>query len=90
MALAKTNAMRILEGMGIPFQVREYAVDEAHLDAATVAGKVGVPVEQVFKTLLARGDRNGCVFVVIPGNMELDLKALAKLTGDRKIEMAAL
>ena len=82
--------MRILEGMGIPFQVREYAVDEAHLDAGTVAAKVGLPVEQVFKTLLARGDRNGCVFVVIPGNMELDLKALAKLTGDRKIEMAAL
>ena len=82
--------MRILEGMGIPFQVREYAVDEAHLDAGAVAAKVGLPAEQVFKTLLARGDRNGCVFVVIPGNMDLDLKALAKLTGDRKIEMAAL
>jgi Cys-tRNA(Pro)/Cys-tRNA(Cys) deacylase len=82
--------MRILEGMQIPFQVREYEVDEEHLDAVTVAGKVGLPPEQVFKTLLVRGDRNGCAFVVIPGNMELDFKALAKCTGDRKVEMVPL
>jgi len=82
--------MRILEGMQIPFQVREYEVDEEHLDAVTVAGKVGLPPEQVFKTLLVRGDRNGCAFVVVPGNMELDFKALARLTGDRKIEMVPL
>lgn len=82
--------MRILEGMQIPFAVREYEVDEAHLDAVTVAGKVGLPAEQVFKTLLVRGDKNGWVFAVIPGNMELDFKALAKLTGDRKVEMAPL
>jgi Cys-tRNA(Pro)/Cys-tRNA(Cys) deacylase len=90
LALAKTNAMRILEGMQIPFQVREYEVDEEHLDAITVAAKVGLPPEQVFKTLLVRGDRNGCAFVVIPGNMELDFKALAKLTGDRKVVMVPL
>lgn len=90
MALAKTNAMRILEGMQIPFQVREYEVDEDHLDAVTVAAKVGLPAEQVLKTLLVRGDRSGCAFVVIPGNMELDFKALAKLTGDRKAEMVPL
>ena len=82
--------MRILEGMQIPFQVREYEVDEEHLDAVTVAGKVGLPPEQVFKTLLVRGDRNGPVFVVIPGNMELDFKALARLTGHRKVEMVPL
>jgi len=82
--------MRILEGMQIPFGIREYEVDEEHLDAVTVAGKVGLPPEQVFKTLLVRGDRNGCAFVVIPGNMELDFKALAKLTGDRKVEMVPL
>ena len=82
--------MRILEGMQIPFEVREYEVDEEHLDAVTVAGKVGLPAEQVFKTLLVRGDRNGCSFVVVPGNMELDFKALAKLTGDRKVEMVPL
>lgn len=82
--------MRILEGMQIPFQVREYDVDEEHLDAVTVAAKVDLPPEQVFKTLLVRGDRNGCAFVVIPGNMELDFKALAKLSGDRKVEMVPL
>jgi Cys-tRNA(Pro)/Cys-tRNA(Cys) deacylase len=82
--------MRILEGMGIPFEVREYEVDEDHLDAVTVAAKVGLPPEQVFKTLLVRGDRNGLCFAVIPGNMELDFKALAKCTGDRKMEMAPL
>ncbi|HEU0122106.1 MAG TPA: Cys-tRNA(Pro) deacylase [Bryobacteraceae bacterium] len=90
MAQAKTNAMRILEGMGIPFEVREYEVDEEHLDAVTVAGKVGLPPEQVFKTLLVRGDRNGCAFVVIPGNMELDFKAVAKATNDRKCEIVPL
>jgi Cys-tRNA(Pro)/Cys-tRNA(Cys) deacylase len=82
--------MRILEGMGIPFEVRTYEVDEEHLDAVTVAEKVGLPPEQVFKTLLVRGDRNGCAFVVIPGNMELDFKAVGKLTGDRKVEMVPL
>jgi len=51
---------------------------------------VGLPPEQVFKTLLVRGDRQGFCFAVIPGNMELDLKALAKLTGDRKMELAPL
>jgi Cys-tRNA(Pro)/Cys-tRNA(Cys) deacylase len=76
--------------MQIPFEVREYEVDEEHLDAVTVAEKVGLPPEQVFKTLVVRGDRNGCAFVVIPGNMELDFKALAKLTGDRKVEMVPL
>ncbi len=82
--------MRILEGMQIPFEVRAYEVDEEHLDAVTVAEKVGLPPEQVFKTLLVRGDRNGCAFVVIPGNMELDFKAVGKLTGDRKVEMVPL
>jgi len=82
--------MRILEGMQIPFEAREYEVDEEHLDAETVANKVGLPAEQVFKTLLVRGDRNGCAFVVAPGNMVLDFKALAKLTGDRKVEMVPL
>ena len=82
--------MRILEGLQIPFEVREYSVDEEHLDAVTVAGKVGLPPEQVYKTLLVRGDRNGCVFVVIPGNMELDFKALGKMTGNRSVEMVPL
>jgi len=82
--------MRILEGLKIPFTIHSYEVDEENLDAVTVAAKVGLPPEQVFKTLLVRGDRNGCCFAVIPANMELDFKALAKLTGDRSMEMVPL
>jgi Cys-tRNA(Pro)/Cys-tRNA(Cys) deacylase len=83
----KTNAMRLLESQGVAFQAREYQVDPEDLSAATVALKINLPVEQVFKTLLARGDRNGLCFAVIPGNTELDLKALAKGAGDRKIDL---
>lgn len=86
----KTNAVRLLDTMGIGYELRSYEVDEEHLDAITVAGKIGLPPEQVFKTLLARGDRQGLCFAVIPGNMELDLKGLAKLSGDRKIELVPL
>lgn len=90
MGQAKTNAMRILEGLGITYEVREYEVDEDNLDAVTVAEKVGLPPEQVYKTLLARGDRCGPCFAVIAANMELDFKALAKVSGDRKTEMVPL
>src|ERR1700733_2593823 len=85
--MKKTNAMRLLESQGVAFQTREYQVDPEDLSAATVAHKINLPVEQVFKTLLARGDRNGLFFAVIPGNTELDLKALAKGAGDRKIDL---
>jgi Cys-tRNA(Pro)/Cys-tRNA(Cys) deacylase len=67
-----------------------YEVDPDDLTAETVAGKVGLPAEQVFKTLVARGDRHAVCFAVLPGNCRLDLKALAKLTGDRKVETAPL
>jgi len=83
----KTNAVRLLDGMGIAYQLRDYAVDPEDLAAESVAAKIGMPPEQVFKTLLARGDRNGLCFAVIPGNCELDLKALASASGDRKIEL---
>jgi Cys-tRNA(Pro)/Cys-tRNA(Cys) deacylase len=86
----KTNAIRILEGMKIPFEVKEYEVDPEDLSAETVAAKVGLPCEQVFKTLVARGDRNGVCLAVIPGNCELDLKGLAKVTGDRKADTVPL
>jgi Cys-tRNA(Pro)/Cys-tRNA(Cys) deacylase len=86
----KTNAMRILEAMKVPFEIREYEVDPEDLTAETVAAKVGLPPEQVFKTLVARGDRNGICLAVIPGNSELDFKGLAKLSGDRKVEMVQL
>ena len=86
----KTNAVRLLDSLGVRYELREYEVDPDDLAAETVAAKVGMPPEQVFKTLLARGDRNGPCFAVIPGNYELDLKALAKLSGDRKIELVSL
>jgi Cys-tRNA(Pro)/Cys-tRNA(Cys) deacylase len=83
----KTNAVRLLDQLGIPYQLREYEVDPDDLAAETVAGKIGLPPEQVFKTLVARGDRNGISMAVIPGNSELDLKALAAASGDRKIQL---
>ena len=86
----KTNATRVLDAVGIRYELREYAVDPEHLDAEAVAAKIGMPAEQVFKTLLVQGDSRGSYFAVIPGNMELDLKALAKLTGNRRIELAPL
>jgi len=86
----KTNAARQLEKLGIQFELRDYAVDEDDLSAESVALKVGMPPDQVFKTLVARGDRTGVLLAVIPGNFELDLKALARLSGDRKVETVAL
>jgi Cys-tRNA(Pro)/Cys-tRNA(Cys) deacylase len=86
----KTNAVRVLDGLGISYELKEYDVDPDDLAAETVAAKVGYPAEQVFKTLAVRGDRNGVSLAVIPGNYELDFKALAQVTGDRKIEMVPL
>jgi Cys-tRNA(Pro)/Cys-tRNA(Cys) deacylase len=86
----KTNAARLLEELKVPFELRDYEVDPEDLSAETVARKVGLPPEQVFKTLVARGDRNGVCMAVIPGNTELNLKALAKLTGDRKTDLVSL
>jgi Cys-tRNA(Pro)/Cys-tRNA(Cys) deacylase len=86
----KTNAVRALEEAGVPFELRTYPVDPDDLSAETVAEKIGMPAEQVFKTLVVRGDRNGVCLAVIPGNAELDLKALSRLTGDRRMELAAL
>jgi Cys-tRNA(Pro)/Cys-tRNA(Cys) deacylase len=78
-----TNAARILERMGIKFELREYDVDESDLSAETVAHKVGLPLDQVWKTLVARGDRTGVLLAVLPGSAQLDFKALARLSGNR-------
>jgi len=86
----KTNAVRLLDSLNVHYELREYEVDPDDLAAETVAAKIGLPPEQVFKTLLARGDRNGPCFAVIPGKTELDYKALAKLTGDRSVELVHL
>jgi Cys-tRNA(Pro)/Cys-tRNA(Cys) deacylase len=83
----KTNAARLLDQMGIRYELREYAVDPDDLAAETVAAKIGLPAEQVFKTLVARGDRHGHCMAVIPGDQELDLKALAAISGERKIQL---
>jgi Cys-tRNA(Pro)/Cys-tRNA(Cys) deacylase len=86
----KTNAVRLLEEMGVRHELRAYDVDPDDLSAETVAAKVGLPAAQVFKTLVARGDRHGVCFAVVPGDCRLDLKALARLTGDRKAETVPL
>ena len=83
----KTNAVRLLDQMQIDYELREYAVDPQDLAAETVAAKIGLPAERVFKTLVARGDRNGICMAAIPANAELDLKALAQATGDRGIQL---
>jgi Cys-tRNA(Pro)/Cys-tRNA(Cys) deacylase len=84
---AKTNAARLLDQLGIRYELRAYEVDPNDLAAETVAAKIGLPPEQVFKTLVARGDRTGVSMAVIPGDQELDLKALATVTGERKIQL---
>jgi Cys-tRNA(Pro)/Cys-tRNA(Cys) deacylase len=84
-AVPKTNAARLLDQMGIHYELREYEVDPDDLSAETVATKIGLPAEQVFKTLVARGDRSGICMAVIPGDQELNLKALAAAAGERKI-----
>ena len=83
----KTNAARLLDQLGIPYELREYEADPGDLAAETVAAKIGLPPERVFKTLVARGERNGVVMAVIPGNQELNLKALAESAGERKIHL---
>jgi Cys-tRNA(Pro)/Cys-tRNA(Cys) deacylase len=87
---AKTNAARLLDRLVVRYELREYEVDPDDLAAETVARKVGLPPEQVFKTLVARGDKHGICLVVVPGNCELDLKALARATGDKKIDTVPL
>jgi Cys-tRNA(Pro)/Cys-tRNA(Cys) deacylase len=86
----KTNAARILDTLGIRYELRTYEVSDEHAPADVVAMKVGLPPEQVWKTLVARGDRRGVCFAVVPANASLDLKALARLTGDRKVDTVPL
>jgi len=83
----KTNAVRLLDQLRISYELREYAVDPQDLAAETVAAKIGLHAERVFKTLVARGDRNGICMAAIPADAELDLKALAQATGDGGIQL---
>jgi Cys-tRNA(Pro)/Cys-tRNA(Cys) deacylase len=86
----KTNAARLLDQMGIRYELREYEVDPEDLAAEGVAAKIGLPAGRLFKTLVAQGDRNGICMGVIPGDTELDLKALAVASGDRKMHLVAV
>ena len=88
--MSKTNAARILDQLGISYELREYEVDPEDLAAESVAAKIGMPAEQVFKTLVVRGDRTGEAFAIIPGNYELDFKLLARAMHDKKVDIVPL
>ena len=83
----KTNAARLLDKAHISYKLIPYEVDENNLAASHVAQSLGEPIEKVFKTLVLYGDRNGLLVCVVPGNMEVGLKALAKASGNKKVEM---
>ncbi len=86
----KTNAVRLLDALGIAYELRGYEVDIDDLSAISVARKIDLPIEQVFKTLLTRTSDHTHLFAVVPGDAELDLKKLAAAAGVRKAELAAL
>ena len=89
-AKKKTNAARILDGLKIPYEFKEYEVDENDLSAVHVAETAGLPIENVYKTLVCRGDKTGVLMAVIEGDRELNLKALAAATGNKSVAMVHL
>ncbi|UKS28640.1 Cys-tRNA(Pro) deacylase [Paenibacillus sp. HWE-109] len=86
----KTNACRILDSLRIPYKLQEYDWDENQLDVATVAVKVGLQPNELFKTLILRGDKSGILAACIPGDQELNLKSLASVSGNKKVEMVSV
>ena len=85
--IQKTNAARLLEAAGVQFDLIPYEVDEENLDAGHVAAQLGEPLETVFKTLVLRGDRNGLFVCVMPGDMEVDLRVAARISGNKSATM---
>lgn len=85
--IEKTNAARLLDKAGITYKLIPYEFDENDLAAQHVAESLGQDIEQVFKTLVLHGDKNGYLVCIVPGNAEVDLKALAKVSGNKKVEM---
>ena len=83
----KTNAARLLDKAGVKYDLIPYEYDENDLAAQHVAESLGQDIARVFKTLVLHGDRNGYIVAVVPGDMEVDLKALAKVSGNKKVEM---
>ncbi len=88
--LSKTNAMRILDSLGILYEIASYAVGDEHLDAVAVARSLGVNPEMVWKTLVAHDEHNAPLVFCIPAPAELNLKKAAKAAGSKKIEMLNL
>lgn len=85
--ITKTNAARLLDRAGISYELVPYAVDEAHLAATHVAEQLNEPIELVFKTLVLKGDRTGHFVCVVPGDHEVDLKAAARVSGNKKADL---
>lgn len=90
MKTKKTNAARILDKLKIPYEIKTYEVDEDDLSAVHVAETAGLDVSTVFKTLVTRGDKSGVIMAVIGGADEINLKNLAKASGNKSVEMIAL
>ena len=90
MKITKTNAARLLDKAAISYELIPYEVDPENLAATHVAEQLGEDIERVFKTLVLRGDRNGIFVCVVPGDMEVDLKAAAKISGNKSAEMIAM
>ena len=86
----KTNAVRMVEQAKIPYVIHEYDVDTAHLDALHAADGMGIPVEEVYKTIVLTGDRTGHLVACIAAHKELDLKQVAKISGNKRIELLSL
>ncbi len=85
--MSKTNAIRLLEAQGIGYEQVEYTYDVEDLSVQKIAADLGLPVAQVFKTLVARGDKTGVLVAVIPGDTELDYKLIAKASGNKKVAL---
>lgn len=86
----KTNAVRLLDQAKIPYRLVDYEVDEADLSAESVARKIGLPDAQVFKTLALTGDKTGVLLVLVPAGTELDLKAIASASGNKRCDLLPL
>ena len=86
-AISKTNVARLLDKAKIPYSLVPYVVDESDLGAQHIADQLDEGINQVFKTLVLTGDRTKFFVCVIPGNMEVDLKKAAKVSGNKKAEM---
>lgn len=86
----KTNAVRMVEQAKIPYVIHEYDVDTAHLDALHAADGMGIPVEEVYKTIVLTGDRTGHLVACIAAHKELDLKQMAKISGNKRVELLSL